>query len=136
LSADFTYANAGPALAATISNDDITLVLANSGGALMLVKQQDNAAPLPGGRITYTITYTNTAASALRGIRVADATPLYTRFVSAACVLPLPAGVTACSVSSSPAVGANGAIEWTLVGDLLSAGSGSVRFIVELDSGS
>jgi uncharacterized repeat protein (TIGR01451 family) len=135
LRADFAYTNAAPALTATLTNDDTTLVLAHGGGALMLVKQQDNAAPLPGGRITYTIIYTNTAASALRGIRVADATPPYTRFVSAACGLPLPAGISACSVGSSPAVGAGGAIEWVLAGDLLSAASGSVQFTVELQTG-
>jgi uncharacterized repeat protein (TIGR01451 family) len=135
LRADFAYVNASPALAATLGNDDTTLVLSGGDGALMLVKQQDNAAPLPGGRITYTITYTNNAASALRGIRLADATPPYTRFVSAACTLPLPAGITACNVSSSPAVGAGGAIEWALLGDLLSAASGSVRFTVDVDSG-
>ena len=135
LRADFAYANAGPALAATLVNDDTTLVLTEGAGALTLVKQQDNAAPLPGGRITYTITYTNTAASALRGIRLADTTPPYTRFVSAACVLPLPAGISACSVGASPAVGASGAIEWTLIGELLSAASGSVRFTIELHAG-
>jgi uncharacterized repeat protein (TIGR01451 family) len=133
LRADFAYSNAGPALLSTLTNQDITLVLAAGDGALMLVKQQDNAAPLPGGRITYSIAYTNTAAAALRGIRLADATPPYTRFVSAACVLPLPAGITACSVNVSPAAGASGAIEWTLTGDLLSAASGSVRFIVDLE---
>ena len=135
LRADFAYTNASPALAATLTNDDTTLALANGDGALMLVKQQDNAAPLPGGRITYTITYTNNAVAPLRGIRLADATPPYTRFVSAVCALPLPAGITACSVSASPAVGASGAIEWTLVGDLLSAASGSVRFSIDLQTG-
>jgi uncharacterized repeat protein (TIGR01451 family) len=135
LRADFAHANASPVLTSLLTNEDLTLVLANGAGALMLVKQQDNAAPLPGGRITYTITYTNTAASALRGIRVADATPPYTRFVSAACAMPLPAGITACSVGSSPAAGASGAIEWTLTGDLLSAASGSVQFVVELQAG-
>ena len=132
LRADFAYSNAAPALSATITNEDITLVLAAGDGALTLVKQQDNAAPLPGARITYTITYTNNAATALRGIRLADTTPPYTRFVSAACVLPLAAGISACSVSASPAVGASGAIEWTLTGDLLPSASGSVQFIVEV----
>lgn len=135
LRADFAYSNASPSLTATLANEDTTLVLASGAGALTLAKQQDNAAPLPGGRITYTISYTNTAASALRGIRLADATPPYTRFVSAACVLPLPAGITACSISASPVLGASGAIEWTLTGDLLSAASGSVQFIVELQTG-
>jgi uncharacterized repeat protein (TIGR01451 family) len=133
LRADFAYANAAPALAATLTNDDTTTVLAAGSGALALRKSQDNAAPLPGTRITYTLAYTNLAASPLRSIRVADATPPYTRFVSAACTLPLPAGVSACSVTASPAVGATGAIEWTLVGDLLPAAGGGVSFTVELN---
>lgn len=99
------------------------------------MKSQDNATPLPGGRIVYTIAYTNQSSDAITSIRINDMTPAFTRFFSAACLPPLAAGLTACSVTGSPAVGASGAIEWTLSGSLLPSASGQVSLVVEAAAG-
>ena len=131
----FSYSNASPPLSVTVTNDDLTTVGGAGGAGLALVKSQDNATPLPGGRIVYTITYTNQGSSSITSIRINDATPAFTRFVSAACVAPLAAGLSACNVTASPAAGASGAIEFTLTGALLPSASGQVSFVVDVASG-
>ena len=132
LQAVFSYTNASPALSTALTNDDLTTVGASGGTGLSLVKSQDNATPLPGGRIVYTITYTNQGSGSITALRINDTTPAFTRFVSASCVPPLAGGLTACSVSASPAVGATGAIEFTLSGSLLPSATGQVSFAVDL----
>ncbi len=131
LQALLVYSNASPALSVTLTNDDLTTV-AGSGSGLLLVKSLDNPTPLPGGRITYTITYTHQGSGAITGLRIHDATPAFTRFVSAACIPPLPAGLATCSVSASPAAGASGAIEFMLTGTLLPNAAGQVSFAVDV----
>jgi uncharacterized repeat protein (TIGR01451 family) len=133
LQAVFTLANASPPIVVTLSNDDVTTV--GAGAGLALVKAQDNASPLPGSRIGYTITFTNLGSSALGNLRINDATPSYTRFASAACATPLAAGLTGCSVTASPILGASGAIEWTLTGSLAPGASGQVAFFVDVAAG-
>ena len=96
------------------------------------MKSQDNATPLPGGRIVYTIAYTNQGSGSITSLRINDATPAFTRFVSAACVGPLAAGLTSCSVTASPAAGATGAIEFSLNGALLPSATGQVSFVVDV----
>ena len=135
LQAVFSYTNASPPLSTTLTNEDLTAVGGGGGAGLSLVKSQDNAAPLPGGRIVYTIVYTNQGSGAITSIRINDITPAFTRFFSAACLPPLAAGLTACSVTGSPAVGASGAIEWTLSGALLPSASGRVSFAVDVVTG-
>jgi fimbrial isopeptide formation D2 family protein/uncharacterized repeat protein (TIGR01451 family) len=131
LTANFTYTNAAPALTASHSNVDITTV--GVAGALNLVKSQNTSLALPGANLVYTIDYTNNGAAALSNIVVNDATPTYTRFVSASCVAPLPAGITGCSVTTQPSAGATGTIAWTLVGNLAPSARGQVRFTVQVD---
>jgi len=131
LSADFAYANNSPQLLASYTRSDVTTV--GAGSALALLKTQSTAAPLPGGTITYTIVYSNHSASTLSSIRVRDATPAYTRFVNALCASPLPAGITACTVTLQPAAGAVGSVEWSLTGSLSSAASGQVTFTVQVE---
>jgi uncharacterized repeat protein (TIGR01451 family)/fimbrial isopeptide formation D2 family protein len=131
LSAVFTYTNAAPGLSASYSNVDTTTV--GAAGALNLMKSQSTATALPGANIVYTIDYTNTSANALSNIVLRDATPTYTRFVSAACVGPLPAGITGCSVTTQPGAGSTGTIAWTLVGSLASAARGQITFTVQVD---
>ncbi len=135
LQAVFSYTNASPPLAVTLTNEDTTAVGGGGGAALSLVKSQDNATPLPGGRIVYTIVYTNQGSGAITSLRINDTTPEFTRFFSATCLPPLAAGLTACSVTASPAVGASGAIEWTLSGSLLPSASGQVSFVVDVAAG-
>ena len=132
LQAVFNYSNASPPLSVTLTNEDLTTVGGGGGSGLSLVKSQDNATPLPGGRITYTITYTNQGSGSITALRINDATPAFTRFVSAACLGPLAAGLTSCSVTVSPAAGATGAIEFTLNGALLPSATGQVSFVVDL----
>jgi uncharacterized repeat protein (TIGR01451 family) len=131
LTANFTYTNAAPALTASHSNVDVTTV--GVAGALNLVKSQNTSVALPGANLVYTIDYTNNGAAALSNIVVNDATPTYTRFVSASCVAPLPAGITGCSVTTQPSAGATGTIAWTLVGNLAPSARGHVRFTVQVD---
>ena len=132
LQANFVYTNASPALSASLTNIDTTTV-GNGTAALTLLKSQDNATPLPGATISYTIVYTNNSSGTISSIRINDGTPAFTTFLSASCVLPLPAGVTACAVNSKPAIGLTGAIEWTLTGGLLPGASGQLAFAVKVD---
>ena len=62
----------------------------------------------------------------------ADATPGFTTYLSAACTTPLPASLTACTVSSAPAAGGTGSVVWTLTGALQSNGTGSVSYQVRV----
>jgi mucin-19 len=136
LQASLAYSGATPALTVLLSNEDLTTVSggASAGPALALVKSQDTASLLPGGRINYTLTYTNQGSTTITSLRISDFTPAYTRFASATCVGSLPAGVTACTVTVSPAAGASGAVEWLLSGSLLPSASGQVSFAVDLVS--
>jgi uncharacterized repeat protein (TIGR01451 family) len=136
LQANLAYSNAVPALNTSLRNDDLTTVggASSVASALLLVKSQDNASPLPGARITYTLTYTNQGGTAISGLRISDFTPAYARFVNALCGGALAAGLSACTVTSSPAAGAAGAIEWLLSGSLLPSASGQVSFSVDLVS--
>ncbi len=129
----FTYANASPSLVVTLANDDLTTVGAAAG--LVLVKSQDNATPLPGGRINYTLAFTNQGSQPLSAIRINDSAPASTRFVSAGCAAPLAAGLTGCGVTLAPAIGATGPVEWTLTGPLLPGASGQVVLVVDVATG-
>jgi uncharacterized repeat protein (TIGR01451 family) len=131
LAASFSYTNASPALASSHSNTDITTV--GAAGALVLVKSQSSGSVAPGAQITYTVEYRNQSATALSNIVLADATPTFTRHVSAACVLPLPSGISACTVTSQPAAGATGSIAWTLAGSLAAGARGQVQFTVQVN---
>jgi uncharacterized repeat protein (TIGR01451 family) len=130
VTAQFTYANASPALAASYTRTDLTTVGAATTAGLELAKSVDKANALPGELLTYTITYTNNSTEPLSNLVIDDATPAFTVFSAASCTLPLPASITACNVTTQPAVGGVGAIEWTFTGSLDSSASGSVTFSV------
>ncbi len=132
LQAVFTYTNANPALAATLLVIDSTTVGAGSAG-LVLTKTTDKATALPGDTITYTVAYQNNSSTPIGTIVISDATPAFTTFVSAGCALPLPAGITACSTSTQPAVGGQGGLQWTLTGALNPASAGQVVFAVKVN---
>jgi uncharacterized repeat protein (TIGR01451 family) len=101
------------------------------GNGLVLAKAVDRASALPGELLTYTITYTNLSNAPLTAIEVADATPAWTVFEDAACGTA-GAGLSACGVSLEPAMGATGAVRWTMTGALLPGASGSVTFRVRV----
>ena len=127
---NFTYTNAVPVLSAILTNADLTTI---GSAGLVLTKSQDTATPLPGSNIIYTISYSNSSNAPLSTIVINDATLSYTTFVSASCVLPLPAAITACSVTSQPVVGTTGPIKWTLTGSLQPAATGQVQFSIKVD---
>ncbi|MGP8033066.1 MAG: SdrD B-like domain-containing protein [Steroidobacteraceae bacterium] len=142
LSAAFQYTNANPALAATVMASDATTV--GQPGALGLTKlvsnvTQGGAAATavnanPGDTLQYTVTATNNGTQPLTTIVINDATPAFTTFVSAACPATLPAGITACSVSTKPAVGASGALQWTFTGSLAAGAPLAVTYQVKVSS--
>ncbi len=140
LSAAFLYTNASPALTATLAASDVTTV--GAPGALSLAKLVSNltqggpaataVSANPGDTLQYTLTATNNGAQSLATLVINDATPAFTTFVSAACPATLPAGISACSVSTQPAVGAGGALQWTFTGSLAASGSLAVTYQVKI----
>jgi len=133
LSATFTYTGASPALSEVDARADVLTIGEPNDAGLSLVKTADRASGRSGDVIEYTIRFTNRSTTALTTILVNDATPLFTTFVSADCVTPLPAGITACNLTTQPAVNGRGPIVWTLVGTLAPGASGTARFRVRID---
>lgn len=142
ISATFTYANANPALASTLSHSDTTVVGDATGAALDLVKTVSSGTAVPGAVLTYTVTYSNRSTLPLSNIVVNDATPPYTRFVSAD-VGALPASLSACSkttpaggpvdCTAAQAAGGRGALSWQFSGSLQPGAAGTVTFQVQVD---
>lgn len=132
LTASLAYANAVPPLSAVSTRADTTTVGQPGGSGLSITKSVDRATVLPGQTLTYTITYLNQASSPLSSIVIHDTTPPFTQHVSAACGAPLPADLSACTVTSQPAAGGTGAIEWTLTGTLAPGRSGTVSFTLQV----
>ena len=140
LSAAFVYTNASPALAATLTASDVTSV--GAPGTLSLAKLVSNltqggpaataVSANPGDTLQYTLTATNNGAQSLATVVIYDATPAFTTFVSAACPATLPPGISACSVSTQPAVGAGGGLQWTFTGSLAASGSLAVTYQVKI----
>jgi uncharacterized repeat protein (TIGR01451 family) len=142
LSAAFTYTNAAPALAvSTLLATDITTV--GQAGDLSLAKLVSNvtqALPAatsvnanPGDTLQYTLTATNNGTQPLSTLFVSDSTAAFTGFVSATCPGSLPAGITACTVTTQPAVNAQGALKWTFTGSLASGAQLVVTYRVKVD---
>ena len=122
---------------------DTTTVGAAAGAGLTLAKTVRNVTQggvagatgtaLPNDVLEYTITYTNSGSGPVSAIVVTDATPAFTLYLSAACGA-LPGNLTACSVTTQPAVNGTGSVVWTLAGSLLSSGSGSVSYQVRVSN--
>jgi len=113
-------------------------------GTIILHKAVSSETAQPGDTLTYTLTYTNPTAKAVSNVVVTDATPAYTTYVdpatldpqvNAKCVTPLPAGITACEVTTQPDAddGWMGQIQWTLTGSLNSGASGTLEYKVKVD---
>jgi len=142
LSAAFTYTNASPALAvSTLLATDVTTV--GQAGDLSLSKLVSNvtqALPAatsvnanPGDTLQYTLTAVNNGTQPLSTLFVSDSTAAFTGFVSAACPGSLPTGITGCTVTTQPAVNAQGALKWTFTGSLASGGQLVVTYRVKVD---
>ncbi len=142
VSANFTYTNASPALANVVVHNDITTV--GTPAALALLKQVRNLTQsgsfgtasnaLPGDTLEYQLTATNHGSAALNNVVVSDATPSYTNYVLANCPASLPASLTACTVSSQPAAGGQGAVQWTFAGTLAPTGQTVVTYQVKVSN--
>ena len=140
VSAAFSYSNASPTLAATLTASDVTTVASPAALALTKVVSDlttgssaataDNANP--GDTLQYTLTVTNNGAQPVSALVINDATPAFTTFVSAACPATLPAGVTSCTVSAQPALGASGQVQWTFGGALGASASLAVTYQVKI----
>jgi uncharacterized repeat protein (TIGR01451 family) len=133
LTANFVYTNAVPALSAILSRTDTTTVGNSTSSGLRLIKSVNQATALPGATLIYTITYKNESTGPLSTLLINDATPAFTTFLSATCG-PIPANLTGCSVTTSPAVGALGSIIWTFTGTLAPTAQGTVTFSVQVNN--
>jgi uncharacterized repeat protein (TIGR01451 family) len=128
LKATTSYTNANPTLSASVLSTDTTTVIQQ--GAMTLSKQVNNITQggtagtsnnaLPGNVLQYQLALSNAGSNPLTQVVVNDTTPAFTTFNSATCpaTASLPAGLTACSVSTQPAAGGTGAIVWTFTGAL------------------
>ena len=140
LSAVFNYTGASPALSRTLIATDVTTV--DEPGALALNKRVSNltqnfAAGLtvnakPGDTLQYNLTAINNGSEPLSLLVINDATPAFTTFYSAACPATLTGGLTACSLSQQPAVGAAGSVQWTFTGSLAPSAQLSVSYQVKV----
>jgi uncharacterized repeat protein (TIGR01451 family) len=141
LNAAFSYTNANPALASSLTAQDITTV--GPPGALVLSKLVSNltqggaaattVSATPGDTLQYTLTAVNNGTQALNTLVVSDATPAFTTFVSAACPATLPSGINTCSVSTKPAAGASGSLQWTFTGSLAPSARFTVTYQVKVN---
>jgi uncharacterized repeat protein (TIGR01451 family) len=129
VTARLVYAN--HTLAADHARNDLTTVGDAADAGLRLAKTVDKAVASIGDTLTYTINYVNQGNTPLTAMKIADSTPAYTVFVSAACGAPPSAALT-CSVSQQPAASAAGTVEWSFTGPLASGTGGSVTLVVRL----
>ncbi len=141
LTASFTFTGASPALSATVSVEDVTTV--GEPAALVLQKRVSNVtrgsgpavnvSAAPGDVLLYTLTAQNQGSEPLTTLAIHDSTAAFTTFVAATCPGTLPPGITACSVTAQPAVGAPGAVRWDFVGALSPSAQLVVTYRVRLD---
>jgi uncharacterized repeat protein (TIGR01451 family) len=133
LSAHYALLNAMPALNSIYSRTDLTTVGEPQSAGLRLSKAVNKSTALPGDTLVYTITFVNNSSSPLSNLVVNDSTPAYTRYLGGACGTPLPAGITACSISTQPPMDGTGAIQWTLTGSVAPGSSGTLIYSVRLE---
>jgi uncharacterized repeat protein (TIGR01451 family) len=139
VTASFTYTNANPALTGSYTRQDLTIV---SDVALQLTKEVRNVTQTgpwvsrnsakQGEVLEYRITYINNGIQPISNLVVRDTTPAYTTFLSAACGA-LPANISACNVTTAPAPGSSGPVQWTFTGDLAPAIPGTVTYQVKVE---
>lgn len=142
LSAVFSYTGASPSLFRTLGATDVTTV--DEPGALALSKRVSNltqGGPVglavnakPGETLQYLLTAVNNGSEPLSLLVINDATPAFTTFYSAACPATLGSGLTACSLTQQPAVGAAGSVQWTFTGSLAPSAQLSVSYQVKVNN--
>ena len=124
------------------TRQDITTVGAAGGAGLVLTKSVRNVTQggvagtantaKPGDVLEYVITYSNNSSTPVTTVVIGDNTPAFTVFALASCGMPLPAAISACAVTTQPAMGGAGNIQWTLTGALNAGQSGGVIFRVNV----
>ncbi|AIY42887.1 Chitinase [Collimonas arenae] len=151
--ANFTFANANPALSASYTLDDVTTV---SDNALDLKKEVRNVTQSgafginnqakSGEVLEYSITYTNNGTGPISNLLINDATPQFTTFV-ASTTGATPATLTVCvkntpaneppaptvACSTAQAAGGTGPLNWKFTGPLAPGASGTVLFSVKVN---
>lgn len=141
LNAAFSFTGATPALNSTLLATDTTTVGQPGGltlGKLVSNVTQGGAATLSvtakaGDTVQYTLTAVNNGSQPISAMAINDATPAYTTFLSATCPGALPAGMTACSVSTQPAIGTQGALQWSFTGLLTPGVQVGVTYLVKVN---
>lgn len=136
LSAVFSYTGASPVLSSTFTAMDVTTV--TKPGEMTLSKRVSNITQngpnglnvnaKPGDTLQYTLTALNNGSESLSAVTINDATPAFTTYLSATCPPTLPASLTECSVSTQPAPGAPGNLQWTFKGSLTSGAQVEVTY--------
>lgn len=110
----FTYTRTSTVLTSTLSVIDTTTAGTVSAGLILMKavdKAADKAAAQAGETVTYTLSYQNNSNAAISTMVINDATPAYTNYLAASCVLPLPAALTSCIITNTPVVGGVGNIQ-------------------------
>lgn len=135
---DAVFLPSAPGPSVTLTRTDLTTVATD--GALLLHKTVRNVSTggssgtantvTTGNILEYSVDYSNSGNTSLQVIVINDETPAYATFVSALCVTPLPAALSACAVTAQPPAGATGSIAWTLSGSLAPGATGTVKFQV------
>ena len=138
LSAAFSYTGASPALSSTLTAMDVTTV--GRPSEMTLSKRVSNVtqgglaglnvSAKPGETLQYTLAALNNGSESSSALTINDATPAFTTYLSATCPAALPASLTACSVSTQPALGASGNLQWTFTGSLTPSAQVEVTYKV------
>ncbi|MEQ9308872.1 MAG: SdrD B-like domain-containing protein [Balneolaceae bacterium] len=130
--ADFSFANASPALDQTYKRNDRVTVGEDVTAGLKITKIVDEGQALPGENLTYTITYINNGDDPISTMEVKDSTPAYTTFVSASFSSLASLSLTGCTITA-PIVGESGGVIWTFTGTLDPGQTGTVTYTVKID---
>jgi uncharacterized repeat protein (TIGR01451 family) len=141
LNANLVYSGSSAPLPNLQKRIDITIV-GSQGGQLQLLKQVRNVTLVmpfstnntaqPGHTLQYQVSLSNLGISPLSNLVVDDSIPAFTNFVSAACPLTLPVGLTGCSITVMPSVGGRGSVQWSFTGTLNPGSATNVSFMVTL----
>jgi uncharacterized repeat protein (TIGR01451 family) len=138
LSASLAYSGSAAPATTVLTGTDVTTVVV--AGAILFTKQVQNLTTsgaygttntaLPGHTLQYLLTITNLGSAPLAAVVVNDATPAFTTFLSAACPATLPTSMTGCGLTTQPASGAQGSLQWTFTGTLAPGAQTSVTYQV------
>ena len=121
VTANFTYANASPALTSALTRTDTTT---SAASGLELVKAVSQTSAKRGDVLTYTVTYRNISAEALSNLQITDTIPAFTTFLSAA-YGTTPTGLTNGTITA-PTAGQAGTVTWKFTGSLAANATGPV----------